>query len=68
MATMKFKTNAKCSGCVARIGEELDKHIGHDQWQIDLSTPEHVLSVEADCSAADVEQWVRMAGYKAEQI
>ena len=27
MATMKFKTNAKCGGCVAAIGAKLNKFV-----------------------------------------
>ncbi|MGI6219509.1 MAG: heavy-metal-associated domain-containing protein [Bacteroidaceae bacterium] len=68
MATMHFKTNAKCAGCVARIGEELDKHMAHEQWSIDLSTPERTLTVEGDCAAGDVVQWVSAAGFKAEPL
>ena len=44
MKTSKFKTNAKCGGCVARIGEKLDKMIPGQQWDIDLTTPERILT------------------------
>ena len=40
MKTSKFKTTAKCGGCVAKIGETLDKVVARDQWSIDLSTPD----------------------------
>ena len=30
MATMKFKTNAKCGGCVAAIGAKLNKLVKED--------------------------------------
>lgn len=35
MKTSKFKTTAKCGGCVAKIGETLDKVVARDQWNID---------------------------------
>ena len=56
MKTSKFKTNAKCGGCVARIGEKLDKMIPGQQWDIDLTTPERILTVTSD------------EGYKAEKL
>ena len=68
MATMHFKTNAKCAGCVARIGEELDKHMDRGQWSIDLTVPERRLTVEADCMADEVMQWVSAAGFKVEPL
>lgn len=68
MATMHFKTNAKCAGCVARIGEELDKHMPRGQWSIDLSTAERRLTVDSGCTADEVVRWVGEAGFKAEPL
>ena len=45
MATMKFKTNAKCGGCVVAIGTKLNKLVKEDQWFIDLKSPEKILEV-----------------------
>ena len=50
MKTSKFKTTAKCGGCVAKIGETLDKVVARDQWNIDLSTPDRVLTITSDLS------------------
>ena len=36
----RFKTNAKCGGCVAKIGEQLNKMAEPDEWSIDLASPE----------------------------
>ena len=65
---MKFKTNAKCGGCVAAIGKELDKIMAPDEWSIDLSSAERILTVTADVDAGDVLQQVAAAGFKAEVI
>lgn len=65
---MKFKTNAKCGGCVAAIGRELDKIMTSDDWSIDLSSAERILTVTADVDAGDVLQRVAAAGFKAEVI
>lgn len=35
----KFKTTAKCAGCVKAIGEKLSKELAADQWSIDLTSP-----------------------------
>ena len=52
METKKFKTNAKCRGCVAKIAESLDK----------------ILSVTSDQSDAVIIKAVSDAGFKAEKI
>lgn len=66
MKILKFRTNAKCGGCVARIGEALGKVVPEGKWSIDLSTPERVLTVETDLSAEEIVRIVTEAGYKAE--
>lgn len=68
MATMKFKTNAKCGGCVSAIGDKLNKLVKEDQWSIDLKSPEKELEVTADIPAATVIAAVTEAGFKAEQL
>ena len=65
---MKFKTNAKCGGCVAAIGAKLNKLIKEDEWSIDLKSPEKVLEVTADIAAPTVIAAVTEAGFKAEQL
>ena len=44
----KFKTTAKCAGCVKAIGEKLSKELAADQWSIDLTSPDRMLTVAAD--------------------
>lgn len=65
---MKFKTNAKCGGCVAAIGLKLNKVMKADEWSLDLSLPEKVLKVTAKISPETVIAAVAEAGYKAEQL
>ena len=45
MATLKFKTNAKCGGCVAAIGAKLNKLVKEDAWSIDLKSPDKTLTI-----------------------
>lgn len=65
----KFKTTAKCAGCVKAIGEKLSKELAADQWSIDLTSPDRVLTVSADTpSDARIEELVREAGFKIEKL
>ena len=68
MATMKFKTNAKCGGCVAAIGAKLNKLVKEDDWCVDLKSPDKVLEVTADVPADKIIAAVTDAGFKAEQL
>ena len=68
MKTSKFKTSAKCGGGVAKIGETLDKFVSRDQWNIDLSTPDRVLTITSELPDGRVIELVKEAGFKAEKI
>lgn len=68
MATMRFKTNAKCGGCVSAIGTKLNKVIKPEEWSITLTDPDKVLEVTADISPEKVIETVKEAGFKAEQL
>ena len=68
MATMKFKTNAKCGGCVSAIGAKLNKIMSSDDWSINLADPNKVLEVKTDIAPATVIATVKEAGFKAEQL
>lgn len=68
MATMKFKTNAKCGGCVAAIGARLNKIMASDDWSVTLTDPNKILEVTADIPAGKVIEAVNEAGFKAEQL
>ena len=68
MATMKFKTNAKCGGCVAAIGAKLNKLVKDDECSVDLKSPDKVLEVTADVPVDKKIAAVTDAGFKAEQL
>lgn len=65
---MRFKTNAKCGGCVAAIGAKLNKLVNDNEWSIDLKSPDKVLEVTADVTPDQVVAAVTEAGFKAEQL
>ena len=64
----RFKTNAKCGGCVAKIGEQLNKMAKPDEWSIDLASPEKVLTIDTDEPSDTVVRAVSEAGFKAEPL
>lgn len=65
---MEFKTNAKCGGCVAAIGEKLNKVIKANEWHIDLNTPDKILKVTANIPAETIVALVADVGFKAQQL
>lgn len=68
MATKRFKTNAKCGGCVAAIGAKLNKLMSDKDWSIDLKSPDKVLEVTADVPSDAILAAVKEAGFKVEAI
>lgn len=65
---MKFKTNAMCSGCVAKIGKKMNQLVKAEEWSIDLNDSNRTLTVNAEVSAQAVIDAVKSAGYKIEQL
>jgi len=63
---MRFKTNAKCGGCVASIGVKLNEIMTENEWSIDLKSPDRTLEVTADIPAQAVIDAVTKAGFKIE--
>jgi copper chaperone CopZ len=68
MKTAKFKTNIKCSGCVATVTPYLDAVAGQQNWQVDIQNPDKVLTVSIDGDEKEVIDAVTKAGFKAEQV
>lgn len=66
METRKFKTTAKCQGCVAKIKPFLNQIISEDQWAFDLSGTDKILTVQSDCPEKKIIQALQKAGFKAE--
>lgn len=70
METIKFKTTIKCSGCVATVTPYLNETVGAGNWQVDLQSPDRILTVQTDNRATENEviKQLQTAGYKAEKI
>lgn len=70
METIKFKTTIKCSGCVATVTPGLNETVGANNWQVDLQSPDKVLTVNTNETnkEKDVIKKLEEAGYKAEKM
>jgi len=68
MKTMKFKTSAKCGGCVAKIDAALEGRLPDGSWSIDLASSDKILTVEADVPEDEVITLVKSAGFRAERL
>ena len=69
MEQLKFKTNIKCSGCVANTTPYLDEAVGEGNWSVDVADPSKVLTVSvSNDKQEEVRKAVERAGYKAEAL
>jgi len=70
METLKFKTNIKCSGCIATVTPALDTLEGVAKWEVDTTNPNKILTVESDngLTANEVISALKTKGYNAEKI
>lgn len=67
MEKTKFKTNIKCSACVAKVTPFLNEVVGENKWQVDLVDPARTLTVENTDEKKIVEA-LQKAGYKGELL
>lgn len=68
METQKFKTNLKCSGCVAAVKENLDTLKSVKDWNVDLVSADKILTVEGNPSENEIAEAFSKAGYVAEPL
>jgi copper chaperone len=68
MSTLKFKTNIKCAGCVATVTPGLNETAGEGKWEVDLKSPERVLTINSEVSEQQVKEALKKVGYQAEKI
>ncbi len=70
---MKFKTNARCMGCVSVIRKNLSNIAPEEMWEFDLSSEDKTMTYigTEPLTAIDVEAIkvaVESVGFKIEQI
>lgn len=67
---LKFRTNARCAGCSAAIAKALSSLAPATEWEIDLASPDRILTYSgaAPIAADDIMEAVRGAGFKIELL
>lgn len=69
MKTLKFKTNIKCAGCLAKVSPNLNETAGEDNWEVDIHTPEKILTVVSDgVDERSIIFAINEAGFTADSI
>jgi copper chaperone len=67
MKQLKFTSNIKCGGCIAKVTPFFAEEKRIQSWQVDIANPQKILTVETESLSADeVKQLVAKAGFKAE--
>lgn len=67
---MKFKTNAKCMGCVQAIRTVLKGIAPSQDWTFDLDSPDKTLTYSGNGNpdAAEIIAAIKDAGFEASQL
>jgi len=68
MEELKFKTNIKCMGCVAKFTPYIQDQEGVESWEVDTTNPDKILTVKGDISPEEVEAMVKQAGFEVKEI
>lgn len=69
MKKLQFKTNINCSGCVAKVTNQLNATVGEGNWQVDTANPNKPLTItNPQITAEAVSDAVKKAGFKAEVV
>ena len=69
MTQFKFKTSIKCNGCNEKVGPELNATHGIEKWEVDLTHPDRILTVEMDSdSDQSIVDSVKRVGFEIVSI
>lgn len=69
MNTIKFKSNIKCGGCIAAINESMNEMVGENQWEVDLTSDDRILTVKTEnVTSEEISEKLKNLGYTAEKI
>lgn len=68
MKKLKFKTNINCMGCVAQFTPFIQNEPGVKSWNVDVNTPDKLLTVEGDLTEDNVKALVTEAGFVVREV
>ncbi len=66
MPTLTFKTNINCGGCIKAVTPVFNGETAIQNWQVDTTNPDKILTVNTDLSPAQVQALVEAAGFQAQ--
>jgi copper chaperone len=65
---MKFKTNIMCGACIAKVTDTLNMIVGEGNWNMDTSSADKVLEIQAQIDEETLNSHLNGLGYKASYI
>jgi len=65
---MKFKTNIMCGACIAKVTDTLNTIVGEGNWNMDTSSADKVLEIQAQIDEETLNSHLNGLGYKASYI
>jgi copper chaperone len=68
MEPTKFKTNIKCSACVAKVTPALNEVVGEGKWDVDLTNPGRILTITSSVQEEKLKAALHKVGYQAEKL
>jgi copper chaperone len=69
MNTLKFTTNIKCGGCIAKVAPSLNNAKGISKWEVDTTNPQKVLTVEtSELLETEIVSIIKNAGFSATRL
>ncbi|PRY13790.1 copper chaperone [Pontibacter ummariensis] len=69
MKDLQFKTNINCGGCVSKVTPVLNSTEGVQEWSVDTTQKDKVLTVKTDTlSANEIVATIEKAGFKAQPL
>lgn len=69
MDKYKFKTNIKCNACKSAVTPFLNRESRISKWEVDLSNPERILTVEGDnIDSKEIVELISASGYIIHEI
>lgn len=69
MEKLKFKTNIKCGGCIAKVTPSLNGEKNILKWQVDTNSTDKVLVVESEnLNSQDIINLLAKAGFEAQPL
>lgn len=66
---MKFKTTINCHKCVAKVQDSLDELVGKENWNVDTTDEDRVLTIEnREVQAGQIQFMLLGLGFKAQEL